>query len=91
MNQEELKQSIKTLQTELDKLDKLDSENDAMRERLRHLIDEIEQQLAHPENEDQKDSLIEKLQHSIEQFEVEHPRITGIMNRIMMTLSDMGI
>jgi len=27
----------------------------------------------------------------IEQFEVEHPRITGVLNDLMVTLSGMGI
>jgi len=88
MNKDDLKKSLQSLQ---DELDKLNGSDETVKQRITHLIDEVELQLANPENTDQKDSLIEKLQYSIEQFEVEHPRITGIMNRIMMTLSDMGI
>jgi len=88
MSKEELHKSLEALQTELDKLDGTDEE---IRDRAARLIVDIECQLENPEDMEQKDSLLEKIPKLIDQFEVEHPRITGIMNRIMMTLSDMGI
>ena len=84
----ELQKSLQALQTELDKLEGTDEE---IRDRAARLIVDIERQLEHPEDTEHKDSLLEKIPKLIDQFEVEHPRITGIMNRIMMTLSDMGI
>lgn len=84
----ELHKSLEALQTELDKLEGSDEE---IRDRAARLIVDIERQLENPEDTEQKDSLLEKIPKLIDQFEVEHPRITGIMNRIMMTLSDMGI
>lgn len=87
MSKEELHHSLKALQQELDKLEE---SNEEIRDRATRLIVDIENQLD-TSNNDEDDSLIDRIQKLIEQFEVEHPRITGIMNRIMMTLSDMGI
>ena len=87
MSKEELHQSLQALQQELDKLEE---SNEEIRDRATRLIVDIENQLD-TSNNDEDDSLIDRIQKLIEQFEVEHPRITGIMNRIMMTLSDMGI
>ena len=84
----ELQKSLQALQTELDKLEGTDEE---IRNRAARLIVDIERQLENPDDTEHKDSLLEKIPKLIDQFEVEHPRITGIMNRIMMTLSDMGI
>ena len=88
MNKQELKDSLATLQTELEQLDDTNTET---KERINELISEIEQQLENPEDAERSDSLLEDIHKHIELFEVEHPRITGILNRIMMALSDMGI
>ncbi len=88
MSKEDLQKSLEALQAELDKLDGPEEE---IRDRATRLIDDIERQLENPEANQDEDTLVERIQKTLEQFEVEHPRITGIMNRIMMTLSDMGI
>ncbi|MCG8323982.1 MAG: DUF4404 family protein [Thiotrichales bacterium] len=86
MIKEDLHQSLQALQ---DELDKLEESHEEVRDRATRLIYDIEQQLDDPEG--QGDSPIDRIPKLIEEFEVEHPRITGIMNRIMMALSDMGI
>ena len=35
--------------------------------------------------------MLDSLRDHIEQFEVEHPRLTGALNRIMVSLSNIGI
>ena len=37
------------------------------------------------------EALMDSLRESVERFEVEHPRATGILNNIMVMLSNMGI
>lgn len=89
MNKEELQKSLDALQSELDKLE--GPEEEEVRDRATRLIVDIERQIENPEDTDHTESLLEKIPKLIDQFEVEHPRLTGTMNRIMMALSDMGI
>jgi hypothetical protein len=41
--------------------------------------------------EESHDTLVNNVQESIRQLEVEHPRTTGVLNHIMVALSNMGI
>ena len=88
MNKAELHQSLEALRAEVDKLDAAD---DSARERLTYLIGDLDRQLENPDDVGHKEALREKIPDLVEQFEVEHPRTTEILNRIMMALSDMGI
>ncbi len=54
--------------------------------RLRALVDDIERQIT-----TQDDSLTGDLKRRVEAFEVEHPRVTAILNDVMVTLSNLGI
>ncbi len=54
--------------------------------RLRILIDDIERQIAA-----QDDGVTGELKRRVEVFEVEHPRVTAILNDVMVTLSNLGI
>ncbi|OGT34989.1 MAG: hypothetical protein A2W28_12150 [Gammaproteobacteria bacterium RBG_16_51_14] len=60
-------------------------------QRLQALITEIEVKLAHPDDADQHHNLVSDIKEAITHFETEHPRATGILNDIMVTLSNMGI
>ncbi len=84
MNKEELQQQLDVLHARLGELD-------TSRERLSQLIHDLERQLENPDDDENKDSVMQKIPNLIEQFEVEHPSITGTLNRIMVALSDMGI
>lgn len=57
---------------------------------LRGLIDEVENQLADPLQE-QPDSLVDQVDGLVSSFETEHPTISAILNNIMVTLSSMGV
>jgi chaperonin cofactor prefoldin len=88
MSRAELKQSLERLRRELAALGPNDSE---VRERLSPLIDEIEQEIGTLATSDNQASQLEKLRNHVEAFEVEHPRVTNILNDIMVTLSNLGI
>ena len=60
-------------------------------EKVDHLIDDLEHQIDHLHDEEKKGSLIDRLRHVAEQFEVEHPQLTETSNRISVLLSGMGI
>lgn len=87
MSRAQLEQSLERLRGELETLDAAGDTT-----RLRALIDEVESQLdALESGEDDDGTLVDGLRTQIEQFEVEHPRVTAILNDIMVTLSNMGI
>lgn len=88
MSRAELEHSLEKLRGELDALG---PEAATTRTRLAALIDDIEDELSTLESPGDGDSLLEKLQHQVEIFEIEHPRVTNILNDIMVTLSNLGI
>lgn len=88
MSDEELRQSLEELRSELDRLEAEEAE---VRERLNTLISGIETRLDEPGDTMHHTSLIQDLRQSISQFEVSHPRATAILNQIMVTLGNMGI
>ncbi len=88
MSQEQLKKSLDGLR---DELDALSEDNTETRERLSELIFELEVQVEELAQSGDTESLIDHVRKRVDDFEVEHPRITRVLNDIMMTLSNMGI
>ena len=88
MSNEQLRQSLNELRSELERLK---SEEAQIRERLDALISGVETGLEKPEDTAHLQSLVQDLRQSISEFEVSHPRATGILNQIMVTLGNMGI
>ena len=87
MSEEELHQLLNKLRAELECLD---TDSDVHQE-LGLLISNIEQQIEELKDKQHEMSLVENVQTHIEKFEVEHPRITNILNDIMMKLTNIGI
>jgi chromosome segregation ATPase len=88
MSREQLEHALKRLRSELDDLDQGPGEANA---ELHALITEVEGQLDSLELGNDDTSVADKVKNYIEQFEIEHPRVTNILNEIMVTLSNMGI
>lgn len=91
MSQADLAQSLAALHTEIDKLEATDS---AVKEKLLALIDDVEKQMQaadDPLSGSSEPKATQKLPELIEQFELEHPQITNSLNRLLTTLSGMGI
>lgn len=84
----ELRQSLSELRHQLQQLDSGDHQ---ARSRIELLVSELEAQLDQPRDQDQVQALHQSLPGLIEQFEVEHPKLTGVLNQIMLSLSNMGI
>jgi hypothetical protein len=59
--------------------------------RLYALIEDLETKIEHPDDEEHHDTVVESVQEAVRQFEVEHPRTSGILNHIMVVLGNMGI
>lgn len=77
----------------LDELRKQGEEidNPESKERLTSLVDNIEQNVDYSGVSEEHQDLIEDVKDALTHFEVEHPHITGILNEIIMTLSNSGI
>jgi hypothetical protein len=87
MSKEKISTSIESLRAEIEKLEVDDT---AAKSRLDGLVRDLERQLDEPEQAGVA-ALDDAVKELIEHFEVEHPRITGILNDLMVTLSGMGI
>lgn len=60
--------------------------------RLTGLITEIERQLEDPMLvSGSPHTLVDQVDEMVTTFEQDHPRVAGILNNIMLTLSNMGI
>ena len=87
MSDEQLRQSVTELRSELDRLE---AEEAKVRERLKALIASVETHVDAPGDTAHHDSLVQDLRQTILELEVSHPRATGILNRITTTLANIG-
>ncbi|MGR9107176.1 MAG: DUF4404 family protein [Gammaproteobacteria bacterium] len=85
---EQLEETLAALRREVSKLSDLDPEST---QKLESLIENLEIKLESPDDIEHHHSLTEGLSDSLTHFEVSHPRLTGILNDVMMALSNMGI
>jgi hypothetical protein len=88
MSEQQLNEALEELRREIDNLQLGDQ---AAKERLSGLVENIEQRLNPDLDPGERPDLILEMKDVITQFEVAHPRITGIVNDIMMALSNLGI
>jgi len=87
MSHEKIHAAIDALRAAIRKLAVDDS---VSRARLDRLVGELQEQI--DAGEGASPAVLEgSVTELIEQFEVEHPRITGVLNDLMVTLSGMGI
>lgn len=85
MPQQRLREQLEQLAGEIDRL----TIDDSRKEQLQALIDRVEQQLQ--TDEDDAWDLREQVEETVTQFEAEHPTLTGVLRRILVTLSSMGV
>lgn len=83
MSREQLEHLLGRLR---DEVAALEQRGAAVQPQLRTLIDDIERQVAAEDT-----SVTSELKRRVEAFEVEHPRVTAILNDVMVTLSNLGI
>lgn len=87
MSESDLRQLISQLH---DEIDRLGSDDELAKSRLTALVEDLERRLTNPDDSEDE-GLVDNVQEAIRHFEVEYPHTTGILNHIMMTLSNMGI
>jgi len=83
-----LRDDIEKLRNEIANLS---PDEDASKEKLESLLQDIESSLDAEEQNENQSELLAGLKESVNHFETEHPRATAIINDIMVTLSNMGI
>ena len=88
INETQLTQALEKLRREIGALDTAD---EASRHKLEQLVEDLEQKLENPEDSELHEDLADRFRDSMLELEVSHPRLTSIMNDIMMKLSNMGI
>jgi len=54
-------------------------------------LSDLEENFHSLEGSEHRVHLVSDLKEAISEFEVEHPRLTGILNDIMVALSNLGI
>lgn len=87
MNNDKLQQTLSALREEIEGLRLPAGEA----ERLKALIDHAEQGLDEESSVEADASLVDEFTQAIDRFEVEHPRFTALLGRLVSSLSSMGI
>jgi DUF1009 family protein len=87
MAEKQLREDLERLRAEISNLEP-DSKT---KEKLTRLLEEIEQEIDESSLEDVAKSVLEKVEKSVYRFETSHPTVTGILNNIMVTLSNIGV
>ena len=88
MTDKNLTTLLEELHNELDKPQAVDEKG---RELLRALNDDIEELLERFENGKSADTLLERLQDTIDHFEATHPSFTTALSKIATALNNVGI
>ncbi len=88
MTTSELHEPLEQLRTEIKKLG---DDDEAIKRRMKRLVGDLERQLDDSDDFDDEPQLLDGLRRNIERFEVEHPRLTGVLHELMRELSNMGI
>ena len=88
MSKADVSKSIQALHAEIDRLNTADV---AVKEKLLALINDVERHLDEPDEPVTQQSNIKTLPLLIEQFEADHPKITDTLGQLLNTLSGMGI
>jgi hypothetical protein len=89
MTDQNLHELLEKLQIELERTDVTD---EARRERLRHLEEDIRRLRERSRDEaDVDEPMLERFQETIEEFEETHPELTMMISQMMTILSNAGI
>lgn len=89
MSDQNLRELLEKLHQELEQTESVDGKGDEL---LRHLDADIRSLLKRSGAKVETDeSVLERLQDTIDHFEVTHPRLTSVLSEMMTILSNAGI
>jgi hypothetical protein len=84
MNNEELTQLLEKLHAELDGMENVD-------EKSRQLLNDLEKDINELLDRSEHDTLLERLDDAVDEFEVKYPSLTTMLSEISRILSNAGI
>jgi hypothetical protein len=88
MDDKDLQQKLTDLHAEIEQAQDVD---DDARQMLTHLQQDIQNLLERSSDAEAHQSLVERLDEAIKQFEVTHPEMTESMGQLLDLLARMGI
>jgi hypothetical protein len=88
MSKDDIHKTLEQLRCELSALE---PEAGPVKDRVNSLIDDLDQQFQDLDNPRHRATMRDRLATLIEQFELQHPSITGMLNQIMTSLSGLGV
>lgn len=86
MAKDKVRKLLDNLDAEIDQLEQLPEDK---RRQLDNLVEKIKTGVS--DEEETADDLHDSLAETVAEFEASHPRLTAVVNDIMVTLSNMGI
>ena len=87
MAEKEIGEALFSLRNEVERME--DSHHE-LKDKLENLLSQLEDHLEASEDT-HRIHLIEDFKTAISQFEIEHPTATGVLNELMVTLSNLVI
>lgn len=87
MAEKEVNEALFSLRQEVERLE---GDHPELKNRLESLLEKLENRMEASEDKNHL-HLVEDMKEALSQFEVEHPTMTGILNELMVTLSNLGI
>jgi len=85
MAEKEVSEALFNLRNEIERLSEAE-----LKDRLEGLLDDLEDNMSAEEDPNHL-HIVEDMKEALSQFEVDHPTLTGIVNELMVTLSNLGI
>ena len=87
--------SQKTLRSQLEELKAeihtLEARHNEARKRLDALVSAIEHQIENTDDKAHRQTVREDIREFMNEFETQHPTVMGVLDKISLTLSNMGI
>ncbi len=87
MAEKDISEALFVLRQEVERLE---SDHPEIRAKLESLLEKLEHRLD-SEDDGKHLHLLKDFKDAVSSFEVEHPTATGIINELMLTLSNLGI
>ena len=88
MKNKHLEQQLKDLNKEIENIDEQDQET---RAKLLDLAETIQHKLDNPKDRDKHTAVLSRLEEDVIAFELKHPRISALLERIIDILKNMGV
>jgi seryl-tRNA synthetase len=87
MAEKEITEALFILRKEVEKIE---GDHPELKDKMESLLTKLEHRLE-AEEDDHQLHLVDDMKTALTQFEVEHPTASGIINELMLTLSNIGV